>query len=477
MFSSTRGRSLLLGSLAIAAGLGACVLPSEFDDIATDCIDPKFDAATRGSFCSGSVSSRVVDETASPEVAARPLVEARGGVITTLEQTGADAFRLRVISEGESAQFPFTLPSQGALTSFAVMGLNEGAVADQSAVIAMVYDAQDVRFVPLSDAVGGISVKPPTPYVDADHATQLATSAGCEATGENPFLLTDMAAMDSSTIRDRRYLMVAARCALVVYAQHEDRGLTPEPFVLAQYRIQAHDIEIDRVHDKMYIASGLDGLQVRSLRAFEQELDGLLDAAYGFAIESEPGAANNGGAENPDDLNNNPPRDGLVFTPEQLPAGDHYINDPVKRVSINVVGVSFSQDRIFYLNGPTTDAGADGGTYLVSGVLTDDGVLVDRQSIQIAGPAGDKRFEWGLVGLGDSMAMVLGNEYTQVGDREAVTSRLVLFDAPRGQSAVPVHEIGVTTRVSAIAPLDGELLIVQPDRLTAYDIELTGSHL
>lgn len=462
--------TLLVGSLAASS---ACVFPDEFDDISTDCIDPKFDAETRASFCSGAVSARVVDESASPEVAARPLVEARGGVITTLEQLSDNRFNLRVIDEGASSSFPFTLPDTGALTSFAVMGLDRNSVANESATIAMVYDETEVRFVPLAEAAGGNSMRGPTVYVEEDQAASLAAGSGCDASAGDGFVLTDMAAMDSSRIQDRRYLMVAARCALVVYAQHEDREMAESPFVLAQYQIQAHDIEIDRTNDKMYIASGLDGLQVRSLSAFERELDAMLDTAYSNAYAGEGSVPPNGEPDDPDRVDDG----SLVFTPDVLPAGDHYVNDPVKSVSINVVGVSFSDNRIFYLNGPTSDTGSNGGTYLVSGVLSDDGVLMDRQSIQIAGPAGDRRFEWGLVGLGGSMAMVLGNEYEQVGDREAVTSRLVLFDSPRGKAAVPVHELGVTSRVSAIGTDGTELLVVQPDRLTAYDITLTGEHL
>jgi hypothetical protein len=270
-----------------------------------------------------------------------------------------------------------------------------------------------------------------------------------------------VSAFDSQTIARRRYLMVAAGCAMSIFGYDPELSADGEPLLMLQYPLQARDIDIDRAQDRFYLASGTDGLLVRTLSRLEAELDQQLSFA---TDESSPvGCAEGGdcgGGDNNNDGNGDPipPREPGAFTPEVGDVGD----DIAALAATNVAHVTFTRDRrIFYINTPRpedipasptpSDATEEDLTsYLVSVTLDANGVVEERFSVPpgLAGPgdgrgAADRVGSGGLAGLAGGGAGQLPGRGRRHRAQRRGRLRRPARQGPRGHPPPPDGEQGL----------------------------------
>lgn len=499
--------SLLLGS-----ALSACVWPGEFDEINPTCPEEegRFDVPTRSSYCSGQVQQDLVyrAEDLDRQEGATSLIDIQGPYITWLEKSpqGPQA-TVRLLRSEDGVQYELLdqlqieLPSQQAV-AFAATGLEQ----DQQrldGVTLTVSSPQDLYFVRVSslDApdfpVGG-------PLAPVDYLTEEARQEFSQMQAALPeqdrcytnrvsgqrYALSDMVAFTSSKDQQRRYLMLSAGCALSIFGYDPDAaGFQEEPALMVQYPLQARDIDLDLEQDRFYLASGTDGLLVRTLSTLERNLDQIMDNLE-FGVEaggnngvSDPGANNSDGGGN----NDNGAPDRGAFTPgvEDFPGS---LDDAALLATTHVTHVTFARDRrVFFLNTPRPEALQDPAqmqapdltAYLVSVTLDQDGLIQERHSVPLATPDPQTGqvydFDWKVVGLGDAQVAVLAKRLDE--DGEVENSALVLYDAPKGQAPVAVKAISTGTRIDDIELRDGELWVTQPDTIVRYRVSIGGAAL
>ncbi len=474
------GAAVLLGG----ALLSGCVLPGEFDAVSNECDSPRFDVETRDAFCSGSLESRVVHEEVGFSSGSQPLVQAQGDFISMIlpfERGGGVTLRVMETRNGgesyeEVLNTDVRLSATGTLTSFALLGLGAEGFDPSAATLALVYGRESLRFARVGQgASDGVDDVPQEGDAGFDEDVEVLTGEarsqfggeGCEPDEEGrQFPLTDVAALSSKNEPGNNFLMVAARCAMVVYAQREG-GL---PFLVNQYPIKAQDIELDRQGDRMFVASGLDGLQIRTLSTFEAQLDAIFgDAlARGEQESDQPG--------DPDDL----APSAESFTP-LVNGVDGFVNvDPSIQALTNVTQVAYTGKKVFFINSPVdTGRPSDLLTYLVSGDLTEGGLLESRRSVPIAQEdlLPESEFQWSLVGLGDSLVAVLGNRTDLSTGQPATSSQLKLYDAPADKTPSFIMDLPLTGSVNSIQLKDGELWAFQRDIIAGYTIKVGGNPL
>ena len=154
-------------------------------------------------------------------------------------------------------------------------------------------------------------------------------------------------------------------------------------------------------------------------------------------------------------------------------------SDPSIQAITNVTRVSFTGDKVFFINSPV-DSGNDQDdiTYLVAGDLAESGLLQSRRSIPIARESlveGD--FEWSVVGLDESLVAVLSNRTEVIDGNLTISSQIKLFDAPNDITPTFVMDLPLTGVVNGIQLHDGELWAFQRDLIAGYSINVGGDPL
>ena len=485
---STRAAAVLL-LLGLFGGGSGCVVPGEFDDSDNACGEGRFDALSRDAYCSGSWSSRAVsvDGLVRDDAVSKPLVHIQGDWLTTVQAIEEGrSVDVKVFKKDLAGRYlpelsrTLSLPADavGDLTSAVMMGLSADRPVEES-VLALVQDRRELMLLDINstssfsgsdsvllreDNIERLLQGADGSWVDPSIEDGCSTNAG----GEREF--ADLAAFTptQNTGDSRQYVVIAARCAMVVYGY--EPNLLP-PTQLVQLPTEAIDIEIDQNHERLLIASGLNGLKIRDLKDFEDTLDGHFINAITVMGAEAVGAPDNGtGGDDPSDFRNS-------FSPGFDPGAFAEV-DPSLNAVLNVTQVGFSDDRVFFISEPTIREDEYSSlTYLVSGRLSADGAFEEKTSVPVANDdLEQEQVEWQLVSLKDTFFAVLRNVSRQTDAGQLGSqSQLKLFDAPLGQKPEEVFTIPTTTQVSTILEEEGELWVVQPDSIFAYDFNISGS--
>jgi len=274
--------SLVTLVTVLAAG---CVAPGEFDAVTQDCDGQRFDVPTRDRYCSGHWDKRrVAMEAFSGNAAGPALVKSNGKWLTTLEPEGNGQLRVRFHEEQPGGDIisdrlwdqEVTLGStvSGQVTSVAVLGLYDAIPTPTDATLAVVHETQTLSFLDLGTGPTGFGVE--RQQVIAEPLKALASDPqelgqGCVARdGEATFEFADVTALVEDQSPCERYLMVAARCGLVVYGKGMNVG--DEPVVLAEVPIEALKLKVDPANDRLLVSSGVAGLKVRYMERLRQNL-------------------------------------------------------------------------------------------------------------------------------------------------------------------------------------------------------------
>lgn len=503
----------LLGLALIGALLGAspvgCVFPDEFEAKDNGCEAPRFDLETRDAFCSGEFDSEPVVQVSDLTQAEgdRPLIRISGPWLTTVQGVGdGSEVRIQVFKRNARGLYVNYLGSTypvpgvgGQITAAAVMGLEDDLDEPERASLALVHDRRVLSFVPLDPGLR----QSPIYRLDRDAVFQqsgnrVALESQCANLANAPlddngnplaFELANIEAFRSSEDRLRRYLMVSARCGVVIYG--DATGLDTPPTALTELPLSALDVKVDQEHDRVLVASGLAGLRIAPLsplvRTLDQRFDEVFQPRDGCG-DGEPFVCTGASCMNPCSREPCACPGGDCAYPvcndgdaAELAGGgvfdaDAETIDPSEQATINVTRVEFNGDRIYYLNEYTDPSDPwDRVTWLVAGQIEGQG-LNHKASIALA--SDDSQFErvsWQMVNLEDSLFAILRNTWnTTAGGEVGRTSRLGLVDAPEGVEPAPVLSVPLTAPVESIHADQGRLLVVQQDLIHAYRFSVEG---
>lgn len=303
---------------------------------------------------------------------------------------------------------------------------------------------------------------------------------GCPVDSQGRALqLVDMAAMSSSERPDNSYLIVAVRCAMLVYGQRRGQ---PEPILLESISLRAQGVEVDRRQDRLYLAAGYNGLYVRSLSDYEAALDARMTELFdqeGFGDATDAPETTEG-EDNDVDADESSAEPGARAFDE---GKDFTVTDPGRDAVLNASEVAFAADRVFFINSPVfgTDRDEDKAVYLVAGELNESGLLERRYSLKLDDfdEESPVQPEWQLVGLQDTLVAVLktleGSD--PVTGEPFAANTITIYDNPPGQPPIRVAKIDLLNRASAIEFKDGELWVIHDDFISAYKVTISGEHL
>lgn len=306
---------------------------------------------------------------------------------------------------------------------------------------------------------------------------------GCTPDDEGKFLrLVDLASLSSDKRPDNSYLIVAVRCAMLIYGQRRGQ---PRPIELGRIVLRAQGVEVDRSRDRLYLATGFDGLYVRSLSDLEADLDAQMAELYDLPAadsgDDDEASLPSDAPEEPLDTDEQG-NEGEAAGPRLEEGEDFTISDPGRDAVLNAAEVAFAAERVFFINAPVsgTDREEDNAYYLVAGELNDDGLLERRYSLKLEERDEEAPIQpqWQLVGLQDTLVAVLKTlEGVDAVSGDAFSANTItIYDAPPGQPPVRVAKIDLLNRANAIDFKDGELWVFHNDFISAYKVGISGDH-
>jgi len=390
----------------------------------------------------------------------------------------------------------------GQLTALAVMGLDFEADEPEAATIALVHDRQTLSFVPLDPGLR----QSPIFRLGQERlfvATGLRESlaAGCENQADAPrdangtplaFELANIESFRPAGHKERRFLMVSARCGVAIYADDDVLG-TP-PALMQELSLHALDLKVDAERDRVLVAAGRDGLRITPLSSLAASLNGRYEQVFGADASprcaEQPIECDGDGCTNactaepcscPDGICDSPICNSDDAGAGGTPIGlfdDYSVQtiDPSEQAAYNVTRVEFDGPRVYYLNEPTDPGDPYSGlTWLFAGTV-DGQALTEKTAVALS--SDDHEFErvaWNMVNVGGSLFAMLRNTWdTTEGGEIKRTSRLSLVDAPREVEPKIVLRVPTTAPVESIHRDGDRLLVVQQDLIHAYHFDVSG---